>query len=602
MAVGNIVVNPGVTIEKRGGAITFQSASAGATTGSIRLGNLDTPTGTVKSRGGKITFSGGTDPSEGYAYASTDIATSQPQVGVAIYGFTIDAGGGDILIRGNSVSTASTRSVFVSSNGLGPSELLTSGAGTITVVGVGSNQVATNPWGIQFSGSKALTEFGDISLTGEARGNPGTTSNRRGVVIGAAELESVSGNIIIRDTTTNVPAFSGTYFSGVNSYKTSGNVSIISDTIGNDGTHVFDTPFASITSFNTPSFTPGLTLGRVTANDAGKFDVGHPGNTSPVTVNHPITVGGPTTIHGSTIAINGALSVPDNDLTLHASTSVTQTHPVTADRLSLNGLGNFTLTNPSNNVATMAGGSMSAKLGQVSYVDAADGLTIGVVGSLQGIYATGAISVETTSGNLLLSRPVVSDLATGDAITLFANKPALVDEPGDGDIIVSGTGSIGLDSGARALLYSGVASRSTGLSALAASPENVRTQVFEGTDLSGLTPPVGDTGVFVLYRVVEAAPPEPEPEPEPQPQPQPQPEPQPKPEGNTDEAGAGTNELPPTDSTSEPEAVVTTEVNPSAPELASTGVGRSAMWQSSVFASLAAVLGFFLLRRARLHS
>jgi hypothetical protein len=211
-------------------------------------------------------------------------------------------------------------------------------------------------------------------------------------------------------------------------------------------------------------------------------------------------------VHGGTIQVNALLQAPGSVITLHASTAATQTAALIADRLSLNGAGDFTLTNSSNNVATIAGGSPAAMLGSVAYTDAADGLSIGDVGPLQGIHASGKISVTTLSGNLNLTRPVVSDFVGDDAVLLYASRPSAVDDPEDGDIIVSGTGAVTIDSGARALLYSGSAATSTGLSDLASTPGNVRTRVDQNTDLTQLSPAVGSTGIFVLYRVEGVAP------------------------------------------------------------------------------------------------
>lgn len=342
--------------------------------------------------------------------------------------------------------------------------------------------------------------------------------NRGGFVAEMAfSMTSSTGNILIQDKTT-VAGHLDTLFGAASSFSTQGNVAIEGNKIVNSGSVIFATPSARIQSFEIPSFSSALTVGVVDATNASNLLIGRPGNTSDVTINKAITVGGPATVHAATLNINNNFSAPGSVITLHASTAATQTSPLTADRLSLNGTGSFTLQNASNNVATLAGGTSVNPLGSVAYTDAADGLTIGQVASLTGLYSSGAINVATLSGNLSIAQLIDSALSTGDAVTLFADKPEVAEQAGDGDIIVNGSGAIGHETGARVLLYSGTKASSTGLTTLVGGEENTRVGLDATTNLSSVTPAIASTGMFALYRVTPTAPaPTPDPTPSPTP-------------------------------------------------------------------------------------
>lgn len=507
-AGGNIIVNNAVQITTQGGNIVLQSATAdGAITGSIRLGSLNNTAGSISSNGGNIMLSGGSNPLTDYALASSDIETDKSSAGVAVYGFSVNSGNGNILVRGNSFRTGGerTRGILLDESGGGLPTFTATGSGRIELVGLvqSATGTSTSHWALNIRAGRFETVTGRIDLNGRVETTGGSEVNRRGVSAeGNFVATSAIGNITVEDSTT-VAGHQETLFAaaGTTRFTTAGNVQIIGNKVANGTTLEFNTPQAEILSYEAPSFTSSLTVGKVTANNANNLTIGRPGNASAVTLNEPITVGGPTTIHGSTLAINGSLQAPGSVITLHASTEATQTASINSDRLSLNGLGDFTLENTGNNVATIAGGSVSQKLGSLSFTDAADGLTIGDVGPLQGIHASGGIRLVTLSGNINVSRPVTSDVPSSDAIFMYANQPAPVDDAGDGDIIVSGTGAVLIESGARALLYSGAATTSTGLSQLAGAASNIRTRVDADTALADINPALGNTGLFVLYRV-----------------------------------------------------------------------------------------------------
>jgi hypothetical protein len=128
----------------------------------------------------------------------------------------------------------------------------------------------------------------------------------------------------------------------------------------------------------------------------------------------------------------------------------------------LHGAGTFTLQNSSNNVATIAGGSNLAKLGSLSFTDASDGLTIGSVNPT-GIYSTGAILIETLTGDINLTENISTTSTSSDAIILNAGKSSSVGTSTGGDIIVTGTPSLTTGTNGIVKLFSGSVAQSTGL-------------------------------------------------------------------------------------------------------------------------------------------
>ncbi|MEG0200471.1 MAG: hypothetical protein RR718_06925, partial [Comamonas sp.] len=132
--------------------------------------------------------------------------------------------------------------------------------------------------------------------------------------------------------------------------------------------------------------------------------------------------------------------------------------------LLLNGAGSYTLDGTNNNVATLA----ASGTGALTYVDS-NALTIGTVGSTNGIFGTGPINVATLTGDLTLAQNVATTNATSSAITLNAGHSAAAGTATGGNIVVSGSPTISTGAGGRATLYSGSATGNTSLAALIGS-------------------------------------------------------------------------------------------------------------------------------------
>lgn len=500
-STGNITVDSVVTISSQGGDITLQSDSDASGVGSIRLGrSADATAGTISSGGGDVTLSGGLDPTTGYAMASSDFVVSKPAAGVASFGFNVQAGGGAILVRGSSGpnGSISTRGILLESNAASRTVFETTATGTITMVGDGSQIATSNAWGMGMSGVTMRTVSGNISLSGKANTVPG---NARGVTASNATFASTTGDISIDDTTNGGAAnYTGMYVGGtLTDISTLGAITIRADEYISDGTLSFTGPSATLKPYTATSFTASLPVGRLTATNCQNLVIGQSGNTSGVTFAYPVAVGGPATVFGAAIAFNAAFSSSAN-LYIYGSGAVTQTGAITADGLALIGVGTYTLTNASNNVATLAAGSSSSPVGSVAYTDASGGLTVGQVSSLTGVYSLGAVNIATVSGDLSIAQPLSSIATSGDSIKLYANKPASSGTAGDGNLVLAGSGTIIVDPGARALLYSGTRTASTGLLAFVGGESNARSLIDATSVVSSITPALGSVGAYALFR------------------------------------------------------------------------------------------------------
>ena len=429
-SLGNINVAGGVSIITNGGDITFQSASAsnnGTGNGSIRLGAYnDSNTGVIDSNGGDILLSGGQNPALNSALASSDISTTKPAAGVAAYGFHIQAGGGNIAIRGDNDGTAgvTSRGVLLEGNAAGRSEINTTGSGEILLVGNGSRIPGTNPWGFAINGLDLESTSGQIRTIGIG----GAGGNSRGAAFFNMGIASVSGDISMDDQTDGSDVdYTGSVFGNVD-ISTSGNVSIRTDEYVQDSAAVtLGAPNVQIQPFTGNSFTGPLVVGLLNASSSQNLRIGLEGNTSDVTINQALSVAGDAQIYGGKVIVDAALS------------------------------------------------------------------------------SSGDIVIATSSGDIEVKDPISSTKATGDTIRLFANKPAPIGNDGPstaGNVKLSGTGRFTVESGARALIYSGEATASTGLVDEVGGSGNSRGFVGATSVLANVSPSLTASGKFALFRSV----------------------------------------------------------------------------------------------------
>src|SRR5262249_38756207 len=155
-------------------------------------------------------------------------------------------------------------------------------------------------------------------------------------------------------------------------------------------------PFTLTNAANDVTTLAANTGGAVSYRDATGLSVGTV-NTVGVT-----TAGSNVTLQtGAALSIDQPVAIGLGNLTLNARAPATQIPQITAAGLELLGAGPFTLTNPLNEISTIA----ASTTGAVSYRDASD-LAVGTVGSTSGVTTTGADTTLRTGATLAIGQPV----------------------------------------------------------------------------------------------------------------------------------------------------------------------------------------------------
>ena len=192
-----------------------------------------------------------------------------------------------------------------------------------------------------------------------------------------------------------------------------------------------------------------------------------------------------------------SVSAASGSVSIQAQDAVTQSGPITAATLALQGSGTFALTNTSNAIGAVAGGASGAKLGSISIYDASGGLTVGTVGALQGITSTGDVLVETGAGDITVAKNIATDSTASTAITLNAGDSTAAGTSTGGNIVVSGSPTLSTGANGIVRLFSGSESDSTGLTTLAGGASNT---YFGVDETSTLSPALSSGTTYALYR------------------------------------------------------------------------------------------------------
>jgi len=356
--------------------------------------------------------------------------------------------------------------------------------------------------GITINATGINTAGGHIKMRGKGKaGNlTANTQNYSGgmYLTGTGSMNSGGGNIEIDAVAQSGSGqHYGLYNFGAYTFNAgSGNLTIMGDASASSsgnfnlcGSGIFF--WTGVSAINSSG---NITLIGKKSTTAGTFGVDL--RTSINSTAGNITVTGDAFNFASTLTASGIIS-------LNASTSIVQSAAITANGLALIGAGTATLTNASNSINTIAGGTSGSRIGAINFNNN-KALTVGTVGTA-GIFSTGAIELATSSGDVILTEPVNSTLASGDAVKLFADKDALAGAVGDGNIKFSGNGAVTIASGARALLYSGTETASTGLTTAIGGTANYRYNVANNTVLGNIIPAIATTGRFGLLRATANA-------------------------------------------------------------------------------------------------
>jgi hypothetical protein len=211
---------------------------------------------------------------------------------------------------------------------------------------------------------------------------------------------------------------------------------------------------------------------------------------------------------GALINSSGTAATASGAIALAAATSLGGSGDVTlsgvvsgaASGLAFVGDGNYTLSNASNALSTIASGS---SIGALSVLNGS-ALTIGQVTvggtTYSGISSTGSVSVTTNSGNLTVSQNVTttstSSTPSTPALKLGAGALTAAGTTAGGDIVLSGSPTVTVGAGGIAAFYTGTYTSGSGLDAfISAKP----TQYSLFNSASSALPSSG-AGFYGIYR------------------------------------------------------------------------------------------------------
>ncbi|WP_077033106.1 YDG domain-containing protein, partial [Pelomonas sp. KK5] len=479
----------GTTITTGGGDIVIKGR-ANVSSAASYVSGVDLHGATLSSGSGSIAITGTVN--------ATSLGNSA--AGITIDGATSIAatGAGTVAITGSDVRTNAltsfSRGVQITA-GNGSNVAITTQSGALTVSGTDSSTGTTSD-ALRLENTapatatlKITSASGDVTLSGN-QSSGGATSGVQGIDfiadgaaaagairIGADGASSYTGNLIVRGST--ITHGSGTTATGA-------------VTLNGTGSLTMDSPGTS--------FTQGFTLDSIyaTGTTHTALTVGKSTNTAAVSLPVAQSAAGPVTISGGAVAIGASLSSTgsgsNNLITLSASTSATQSAgTLTASNLLLLRGGNFTLTQAGNAIGTLA----ASGVGNVSYVDV-DALTLGSVGSTNGVSGSGTLNIVTTNGDLTVAQNVATTDTTSAAITLNAALSRAAGTATGGNIVVSGSPSITTGAGGRATLYSGSASGDTSLATLIGLGSG-RFRYNSDESSTNYTTALG-TGLYGIYR------------------------------------------------------------------------------------------------------
>lgn len=457
----DITLNEAASLSGQAGQNAAQvlwSDADGSGSGSIYLKNA----AALSSNGGHIWLGGGSGSTSwnGLTVGDSHAAAGTPHEnvfspfnyknGITLYGSSIDSGGGNISLKGQSLNQSGAPGGYMGIHMEQAS--IASGNGNIDIVAIssGSNNDGSWHYGL-LMGTQAANTTTSITSTGGTitiNGETAFSENTHGAGVGLYSFNNPGSVVKIASTSGAINITGKLNSSGYDGQY--------------GGIYFFGSGDEMITS---QSGNIRLTGTSANANVAS-INV-HPSNST------------------SRVGYDGSSAYTGN-ITLDANTFINYDGAITANQLELLGSGvTYTLNNTANNVTRLI-----ANTGNVAYVDA-DALTLG------NITASGKLNIATASGNLTLDGNLQAGSTGTDAVVLNAGKNTAAGTAAGGNIIHN-SGSLSTGSGGRATLYTGSIAGSTGLTTLIGSGSG-RFRYNSDEASSGYSSALG-SGSHAIYR------------------------------------------------------------------------------------------------------
>lgn len=561
-STGNIVQSASSTVSTAGGAITYWADSDGSGDGKITVSNGVSGSQTqINANGGSIVLGGGSGASAaaGMArglngvYVGNDASVLAGTGSVTIQGEANASGasggvyiGSSSTVSGANVTMIGTGYANSSASSYGVRLLGTASASNLlTINGTGGGTASTstsngNNYGVFFYGGVAeATGAGNVVINGTGGGYvPG--AGNHGLYMqaypSATSIRSVTGSVLV--TATAGPASSTGASLGYSMPTNTGSVTLGGSTqtgaltlrsdswnfgpttIEGSGVVTLEpltgsTSFAS-TGLNLTYVTLSPTINALTLGKAGntaRVAVGPegPGVTFPVT---SYSVAGPISIYGD-IYLGTPLATTGTGanglVTLSGNVTEVENGKLTAPSLLLLGTGasNVAMSNqysPKGNlIGTLSGsglGTVGIDNGSFGTATGAGALTVGTVGGVSGLSATGTVTLNTYRDNLTLVNDVVSTNTGTSAVTLSAGRYMAVGDVTNGNVILNG-GTITTGTGGRAVVYTGSVAGSTGVGALVGSGSGrfrYGSTALATFSMTNYTTALDSSGYYAIYR------------------------------------------------------------------------------------------------------
>ena len=541
---GAAIVTHGGDITLSGGRDVATGYATGDGAGNGNGVTLDTVS--LLSGGGNIVVRGRSSTSQP-GYSSSYCSPCTNDDGIRFYGSSvIDAGTGTVDMQGVAAGMAAdyaSNGIETSQNGY--TRILSAATDTTAIrldgdagASVGSGQ-GSSRWGTFLWGGNgfgiviaATGAGGAVDVSGQGGGN---ASGAGGVHLepdvyllassgaialkGAAGASSIYSDVDINGTVGFSPTLAGF---GINSPVTasSSDIQITADSFSAD--HVFGSGTfiaSAVQSAGTLGIAP-RTPGKALAiqdqapasgtlwidptrmfGSSGLFKSGFSGfmfgsSTTGTLTLDPYGFDQATTLETGAGAVLGNVTMPNSVLTVDVTGAgpVTQSGTLIASGLQLDApSATVTLEAPGNLVGTLA-----AHVAVLSLRDAG-ALTVGSLGVLDGVAASGAVDIETRAGNLTLDRSVATTSTAPGAVVLAAGQAAQPGSGRGGDIVLGGGATVSTGAGGRALLYTGSVAGSRGLSALVGLGSG-HFRYDSSRTTSNFSLALGDSGTFAVYR------------------------------------------------------------------------------------------------------